>query len=86
MARHLTPAQIDHVIHTLLAQDGEYVARGRSGSGYASRDGKLFTVYVEDDRQEDHPISEAHLRAQLAKIDLDDHAHRYEAQALAELL
>lgn len=86
MARHLTPAQIDHVLQALLAQDGEYVARGRSGCGYASRDGKLFTIYVEEDRQEDHPISEAHLRGQLAKLDLDDHAHRYEAQALAELL
>lgn len=85
MARHLTPQQIDHVIKTLLASDGEYVARGRSGSGYASRDGKLFTIYVEDDQHEEHPITEAKLRAELAKIDLDDSIHRYEAQVLKEL-
>jgi hypothetical protein len=85
MPRHLTAAEIDDALRLLRAKDTEVIARGRGGDGFAHRAGQLYTVYVEENDQQDTPMSEEQLRAFLAELDLDDYSNRYWVSALNQL-
>ncbi len=85
MARNLTPAQIDQVIHVLKEKDGEYVSRSQSGDGFGSRGGQLYRVSVENTDRQEYPVSEGDLRTALGNIDLDNNADRYTIGALEQM-
>ena len=86
-ALYLTPLEVDAIVQALRSQPGDHIRRGRGGDGYSCRDGRFFSIYVEECDQSDSQFAdEAAFRAHLARLDLNDwSANRYRAAVFAGL-
>ncbi len=82
----LSPEDIDRVVANLRQRGGEHIARGRSGEGYAYRDGVFYSVAVDEFDHHERPFpSEAAFRAAIARVNFEDYTERYNQWALQSL-
>jgi hypothetical protein len=85
MPRILSALEIAKMISVLRSEERDWISRGRGGSGFGHRDGKIFRIYVEEFDREEVELSDTDLFTIFATMDVSATVNRYDRWVLEQM-